>query len=141
MLTEDDFKHLLFSILTATVTASLGLSLSMPRASAITTCPKQPSPSGLPRVNLHKHTTNITEKLLIEVICAYLQTSTHPDRRFQSPCRCAYKCCLSSSQGLETSPKSVSIYQMQAFTTFNRIISELRVHVLARCCVYLTRRC
>lgn len=41
-----------FSILTATVTASLGLSLSMPRASAITTWPKQPSPRGLPRVNL-----------------------------------------------------------------------------------------
>lgn len=44
--------HLPFSILTATVTASLGLSLSMPRASAITTWPKQPSPRGLPRVNL-----------------------------------------------------------------------------------------
>lgn len=44
--------HLPFSILTATVTASLGLSLSMPSASAITTWPKQPSPRGLPKVNL-----------------------------------------------------------------------------------------
>lgn len=44
--------HLPFSILTATVTASLGLSLSMPRASAITTWPKHPSPRGLPSVNL-----------------------------------------------------------------------------------------
>lgn len=46
--------HLPFNILTATVTASLGLSLSMPSASAITTWPKQPSPSGLPSVSLRE---------------------------------------------------------------------------------------
>lgn len=96
MLTEDAqqgavlliHKHLLFSILTATVTASLGLSLSMPRASAITTCPKQPSPSGFPRVNLHKQTKDHkhyreTQTLFMLI---YRLTSTHPDTRFQSPC-------------------------------------------------------
>ena len=51
-------NNLPFSILTATVTASLGLSLSMPRASAITTWPKQPSPRGLPRVNLQPREGN-----------------------------------------------------------------------------------
>lgn len=41
-----------FSIFTATVTASFGRSLSIPTASAMTTCPKQPSPRGLPSVSL-----------------------------------------------------------------------------------------
>lgn len=41
-----------FNILTATVMALFGLSLSIPIASAITTWPKHPSPSGFPRVRL-----------------------------------------------------------------------------------------
>lgn len=44
--------HSPFNIFTATVTASFGLSLSIPTASAMTTCPKQPSPRGLPSVSL-----------------------------------------------------------------------------------------
>lgn len=47
-----------FSIFTATVTASLGLSLSIPTASAMTTCPKQPSPRGLPSVSLEVQTAH-----------------------------------------------------------------------------------
>lgn len=40
-----------FSIFTATVTGLAVRSLSMPIASAMTTCPKQPSPRGLPSVS------------------------------------------------------------------------------------------
>lgn len=110
-------KYLPFSILTATVTASLGLSLSMPRASAITTCPKQPSPSGLPRVNLHKQTqkTQILQKnpkLFPEVIYPHFQEHFNPDRRFQS--LDAKKCCL--------------VWKHVALVTFNRI-SEVRVRL------------
>lgn len=47
-----------FNIFTATVTASLGLSLSIPTASAMTTCPKQPSPRGLPSVSLGVQTAD-----------------------------------------------------------------------------------
>lgn len=44
--------HLHFSIFTATLVTRLGLSLSSPMASANTTCPKQPSPRGLPKTSL-----------------------------------------------------------------------------------------
>lgn len=44
--------HLHFNIFTATLVTRLGLSLSRPMASANTTCPKQPSPRGLPRTSL-----------------------------------------------------------------------------------------
>lgn len=44
--------HLHFNIFTATLVTRLGLSLSRPMASASTTCPKQPSPRGLPRTSL-----------------------------------------------------------------------------------------
>lgn len=45
-----------FSIFTATVTGLAVRSLSMPIASAMTTCPKQPSPRGLPSVSLAMET-------------------------------------------------------------------------------------
>lgn len=44
--------HLHLSIFTATLVTRFGLSLSSPMASASTTCPKHPSPSGLPRMSL-----------------------------------------------------------------------------------------
>lgn len=52
-----------FSIFTATVTASLGRSLSIPTASAITTCPKQPSPRGLPSVSLEVLNRGLTHSI------------------------------------------------------------------------------
>src|SRR4029434_4744770 len=55
--------HTPLSILTATVRGLLGFSLSMPIASAITTCPKQPSPRGFPSVSL-KHTHTHTHTVL-----------------------------------------------------------------------------
>lgn len=51
-----------FSILTATVMALFGLSLSIPIASAITTWPKQPSPSGFPRVRLEGRTSRCVSR-------------------------------------------------------------------------------
>lgn len=48
-----------FNILTATVMALFGLSLSIPIASAITTWPKHPSPSGFPKVRLQGGTNRI----------------------------------------------------------------------------------
>lgn len=45
-------EQLPLSILTATVTARSGHCLSMPYASARTTCPKQPSPRGFPSTSL-----------------------------------------------------------------------------------------
>lgn len=44
--------HLHFSIFTATLVTRLGLSLSTPMASPITTWPKQPSPRGFPSTSL-----------------------------------------------------------------------------------------
>lgn len=44
--------HLHLSIFTATLVTRFGLSLSRPMASASTTCPKHPSPRGLPRISL-----------------------------------------------------------------------------------------
>lgn len=49
-----------FSIFTATVTGLAVWSLSMPIASAMTTCPKQPSPRGLPSVSLTMETEAVS---------------------------------------------------------------------------------
>lgn len=49
-----------FSIFTATVTGLAVWSLSMPIASAMTTCPKQPSPRGLPSVSLTVETEAVS---------------------------------------------------------------------------------
>ncbi len=72
------WKHSPLSILTATVRGLLGFSLSIPMASAITTCPKQPSPNGFPSVSLQQNQQSARDKThIITVLCCSLQLVTH----------------------------------------------------------------